>query len=472
MANFNLYQHQEIALGRCVCRNQLLAHDCGTGKTLTALTVIDYWRGLQGGAALVVCPLSIVRPAWCRDAERFMPHLKVANLWHPSGAKKRPAQIAQLNGNYDLYIANFETFKSLYKELCNKKFNVLVIDESSKMKSTGSAITSALLAMAGVQNRGNKFPVCTVPHRYALSATPAPNDYSEYWPQVKFVTGNNNTVFHKNFYAFRGYYFHAVQLGSTRVRLWKFRQNMEQDFRDAMTGYVHVVQKDDVLDLPPQVDEERHVTLSEKERVAYHTMERDFVLQFGDELVLAQNKLSEIMKLRQLSSGFCYNLDAVHQIQPVPSKLRELREVLDELGPRKCIIWANFRHELDLLAREIPHSVSLTGTQAERDTALRTFRDNQGALRLIANPQSAGHGLSFDNCSYAVYYSLHVSPELFKQSRDRIHGAYRGIPGKSAVYIYLLGEDTYDVAILKALRTSQSISTATLEYLKGKKNGL
>lgn len=458
----NLYQHQKdaIALGRN--HNVALFHDCGTGKTLTAIELIKHWKLKGEGPALVICPLSIIEAAWLVDIEKFASELDAVSLWDKKPAKRRK----RLAEDHDIYIANYETFKGLWHEMQAKDFKVLIIDESSKMKNPTSQITRALLAMAGVQTRakgGKKYGVCTIPHRYVLSGTPAPNDQSEYWAQIKFITGPGGKIFNDNFYAFRARYFYKQPIGRTGRNKWLFCRETQQELQEKIGTVAHVVAKEDAIDLPNQVHEIRDVILSPGERRAYDQLKSELVLQFASETVLASNALVEIMKLRQLSSGFIYGVEGTHVIGN--SKMTELLSLLEQIGRHQVIIWANFRYEIQLLLDTLPRSAALWSKTEERSIVIKNFQD--GYIQyLIANPLSAAHGLSFVNCNHAVYFSLNYSYELQKQSEDRIH---RIGTTKKVTYFHLLAKNTIDRTIHRIVRRKGDLSKEILGYLRGAK---
>lgn len=451
------HQVEGIEIGKKA--SQAFFWDCGTGKTFLGLHIIKHY--LPEGPALVVCPLSIIEAAWIEDCKKFTPELDIVSLWSKQPAKRKK----RLAEDHDIYVANFETLKYLYDDICAKGFSTLIVDESSKMKSPKSAITKALLSLAGVHFRGSPFKMKTViPHRYVLSGTPAPNDQSEYWSQIKFITGPGNECFNDNYYAFRGKYFSTIPIGQTGQKIFKFRKLMSKDFMDCMSPVCHVVSKEDAVDLPDQIHEIRKVYLGKDEQLAYDTMKDEFVLQFQNETILASSALVEIMKLRQLTSGLCYGDFEVHQTGK--SKLTELKGLLEEIGgDKQVIIWANFRHEIRMLLDELPGSQAIWGETTDRGAVIKDFQDGKYQY-LIANPQSAAHGLTFVNCQYAVYYSLNYSYELQKQSQDRIH---RIGQTKHATYYYLLADKTIDEVIYKAVGKKGDLSTGVLNYLRGEK---
>jgi len=456
-----LFKHQQKGVELSRKGPKAFFWDCGTGKTLTALNIIKEHKAKGFGPALVVCPLSIIDAAWIEDCKKFTPELGIISLW----SKKPQDRLQRLSVSADVFVCNYETFKSLWPAIQQKRFKVLIIDESSKMKCPTSQITRAILAMAGIKTRGKKgktYPAVTpIPYRYVMSGTPAPNDKSEYWSQCKFITGPGNFVFNDNFYAFRSRYFYSKPLGRTGVNLWFFKPDMETEFKDAIAQVANVVAKEDCLDLPDQVHEVRQVRLSDPERKAYNQLKNELVLRFKDETVLASNALTEVMKLRQLSSGFCYGEEGTHVTGT--SKLKELKALLEEIGDHQVIIWCNFKYEIQMLLDEFKgNSMALWSGTPDRDSAIKIFKD-RGYQYLIANPQSAAHGLTFTNCNYAVYFSMNYSYELQKQSEDRIH---RIGQHNKCTYYYLLAEQSVDKMIYDAVRRKGELSRNVLYYLK------
>ena len=329
-----LFKHQWNALEKAREGNLALFHDCGTGKTLTALSIVDHWRRVYEKrndkfSALVVCPLSIIEPAWIADCRKFMPHMSIVSLW----SRKPKERIKRLAGDCEIYAANFETFKSMFAAIQAKQFKVIIIDESSKIKSPKSQITRAALALAGIRSRSRKGAAFNsdyvIPHRYVLSGTPAPNDRSEYWAQMSFVAPGK--VFSTNFYSFRGRYFTARPLGRTGINLYSFTKEKDliDEFNCRMAPFADVVSKETAVDLPEQVYEVRGIRLSTAEQTAYQKFRRELVLKLANEEILATSSLVEVMKARQLTSGFCYGENGVHQVGT--SKLKELKGLLEEI---------------------------------------------------------------------------------------------------------------------------------------------
>ena len=459
------YAHQIEAIRRGREGSLALFHEPGCGKTFSALQLIRHHKlySMGGFKALVVCPLSIIESAWIEDCRKFTPELKAVSLH----CRKPEERLARLNGDADIHVINFEGFRGLYDALVAQRYHVLVVDESSKMKNPQSETAKALLTFAGIKAGRTKYKGdWTVPYRYVLSGTPAPNSLEEYWTQITFIAPRQ--AFPSSFYAFRGKFFEVgtgYAPGGRRFKKWTFREYMRQEFMDAMKPFAHIVRKADAVDLPEQIHEIRTVYLDHKEQAAYNAMRESMRIEYADKSAIALNAIGTIMKLRQITSGFAYCMDGVGEtgtIQIGKSKLAELKELLEELGAEQVIVWCNFQDEVEQLTAELKCPALWSGTK-DRDEVIEGFKAGRYQY-LVANPQTAGHGLTFTNCRYAVYYSLNYSYELWKQSMDRIHRIGQHWP---CTYYYLIAADTIDKVIYDVLHSKRDLSDAVLEYLKG-----
>jgi SNF2 family DNA or RNA helicase len=286
----------------------------------------------------------------------------------------------------------------------------------------------------------------------------------EYWAQIKFITGRGNAAFSDNFFAFRSFYFYSIPIGLTGQKIWKFRTYTKEDFMSRMQPYCDVVRKEDALDLPAQVHEIRKIHLNANERKAYDTMKNELVLYLENTPIVAQTALVEVMKLRQLTSGFAYSANGAKKISPVSSKFIELKMLLQELGRKQVIIWANFKEEIEQLLT-LDDSRALFSDTEDRSKDIADFKAGKFQYYII-HPQSGGHGLTFTNCNYSIYYSLCYSYELLKQSQDRIH---RIGQTDKCTYYYLLADKTIDEVIYRAITNKEKASNIVLEFLKNEK---
>jgi len=455
-----LYRHQKYGtvIGRK--KNTALFWDCGTGKTLTMLKIIEHHKDNGNLPVLIVCPLSVIEEVWINECNKYTPSISITSLW----SKKPKERIKKLAEDHDVYVINYAAFKNMYKAIIEKEFKVIIIDESSKLKNFKSQITKAVLTLAGIGPVRSKtgFTVqVPIPYRYVLSGTPAPNDESEYWGQIKFITGCGNKCFNDNYYKFRNKYCSQILLPGSQHVMYKFRQSMKSDLLKRMKPYVNVVRKD-VLNLPePLPPQIRKIKLSNKELKAYESLKNDYILEVdGSVEALALTKLTEIMKLRQITSGFCYSDDGVTK-KLGTSKLNELKNLLDEIGNNQVIIWYNFIAEANMISSSLKDCIVYDGNSQ----VIKDFKNGKFKC-LLLNVKSAAYGLTFNNCSYNIYYSLDYSYESHEQSKNRI---YRIGQKNNVVHYYLIADNTVDELIYRALINKWNKTQLAMEFFKNGK---
>ena len=96
-------------------------------------------------------------------------------------------------------------------------FEYVVVDESSKLKSTRSQISNTLLDYSQ-----------EVKYWYLLSATPAPNNESEYYIQMRTI---DQFIFPPVYSRFAEKYFNNISRSNLYMKL-VMRPEMRQQFKD------------------------------------------------------------------------------------------------------------------------------------------------------------------------------------------------------------------------------------------------
>jgi len=458
-----LMEHQRRAVELAMNTDRhLFAYDTGVGKTFIGIEIIKF----KAVKTLVVCPLSIITPAWFEDLDKFAPEIRKANLWKQKRRQLRFYRQEMMKSQ--VCIVNFEAFKSQLQYIEEGGFKMVLIDESSKIKNYKSQITKDITKYCD-----------NIEFVYLFSGTPAPNSELEYFPQTRII---NPLIHGKSYFRHRNKFFVNPGLGFK----WFLSGDRRIEFLDGLSKVMTVVKKEDVLDLPPRTFNKREVILSPKEKKAYKEMATQLVAEIEDEEITAYNAAVKIMKLRQVTAGFMFNEDGVPMFLGT-SKLKELLSLLEEIGANQVIIWTQFQYEafqiMDALAphqrmalkrgfkdyeqslHENPVCGLCNGTVSQdlKDLQVRLFKEGKFQY-MIAHPKSLGHGVTLTNTSYAIYNSLSYSSEEHKQSQDRI---YRKGQYNACTYYYLLAPGTIDPVIYSALRGKTKMENAVLSYIKG-----
>lgn len=403
--------------------------DCGTGKTLTALKAFEE---LKASTMLVVCPLSLINAAWIEDIKKFT-EFTFCNL----RTEKKPAQI---------YLINYESY-------AKKKVpaDIICLDESTKIKSYQSQITKCLMKDKNLYK-----------YRMVMSGTPAPNTPLEYWPQITFATGG---VLPESFYAFRNTYFHLqkgsqviskvhpLNLGNMYKKGFSYQMNpkKEPQFLEAISKVSFWATKKDCLDLPPQTFEKRDVYLSSSQMKIYKDMKRHMIAEIEGKFITANQALTKVMKLRQVTSGFLIDEKGEATDLADNSKFKVLLDTLEEIGNKQVIIFCQFHKEIELLKSKLK-AATLYALTKDRDDSITGFKSGKYQY-LIGHPRSMAHGLSFTNCDTMIFYSNDYSFEMRHQAINRIH---RATTTMRCTYIDLISKGTIDADILDCLNKKAS----------------
>lgn len=238
-------------------------------------------------------------------------------------------------------------------------------------------------------------------------------------------------------------------------------RNLER-LNKLMEPHMRRVLKKDCLDLPPKVYRNHYFELTPAQRVEYDEIRnnRTWVRPDGD--VDMFTALSVITKLQQITSGFIMVDGAAARFEDYKPRLDALREVVEDVDGQ-FIVWAVYREELLMIADELEElgvSQYHGGIKdKDREKAVDDFQS--GATRVfVANPATAGEGLTLTAASTVIYYSNNFSLQQRLQSEDRSHR--RGSIGSSVVYVDLVARGTIDGRIAAALQSKAGTARAVL----------
>lgn len=451
------HQKQCLAIARTTPRYGFFL-DTGTGKTVVGLSILAE----RPERYVIVCPQTIIKAAWLSDADKFYPGLRIlplcdhffskefyeglAKKWgvpHAMGLRKAPL-VEMLQSFADHYIVNPESFGRLDP----KQVNGLLLDESAVIKNGKANITKQIVDF--VEKHAKAV--------YLFSGLPAPNNEMEYFWQIRVL---DRSLLGSSFYKFRLWYFNAGYNNFS----FTLKPDMRQELTRRIACITHTVRKHECLDLPEKTYETRLIALSKEANAIYRKMLREQLLVLKDTTISAPHKLTALLKLRQVASGFIY--DEKHIVHHLHShKVDELEKLLYELGDKQVIIWVQFKPEVDMICRMLQKSKAtfVTACSDTKDIkeSIDAFAEGR-AQYIIAHPGTLRYGVTFTNCSYAVYYSVSYSYNDYYQSHDRI---YRMGQKNMCTFLFLTVDVPSEHAILGALDSKKDMSEVIQNLIK------
>jgi len=455
-----LYMHQQVAYHLLMCNPDFaLFMDMGTGKTVAVLTALD----ALGDRTLVVTRSALIYSAWLEDIEERFPWLLGSTIpWQGSKRKRKYEKQIRRGTNVRIILTNFDTYRNDWDFLRSCGCKILVVDESSILKDPKKKTATDKLRTPERLIRHARQP--EVERRIIMSGCPAPNSPLEYYQQVQFL---DPSVMGDSYYRFRLQWCHQTdRLG------YKYDMTTEKKNKmlDRISAISYVISKDECLDLPERTFTPVKMDMHEAQAKAYRQMLRDLIMQHEAGEIEAGRVVTQIMKLRQITSGFAYyreeeDIDDRKTAWIGSPKYKELENLLSDIGDEQAIIWRHFDEEGKRLAellgdKAVDYSPLKDG---EKPQALKDFKKGKYQY-LIAHPASLGHGVTLVNCRYAIYFSLSNSYEQYIQSIDRI---YRAGQKHNTQIFFLMCNKTIDEEIYyESLSGKQKMSNMGLNYLK------
>ncbi|GIW77975.1 MAG: DEAD/DEAH box helicase [Phycisphaerae bacterium] len=424
----------------------------GVGKTIGVLATISELKRQHGSCrTLILAPKSVLHNAWYRDSVHFE-NLNCVVVSGPS--VKRMELLAR--SDCDIFVMGYETFRIHYDQLSEMGFDLFVIDESSKIKNPKSLITKACVGFSDI-----------VPSIILLSGTPAPNSPIEYWPQMRCIS---KSIFGDNFFRFAYSYFVPKKRYISRrwvISGWDFKKGAQSEFFARLNSRAWFLSKEECLDLPEVQDITIDVELSPEEIAGYMKLLEEARLEASSPGMTPQKFLTSAIfsKLRQFVGG-----SVITDNGPVvvgDSKIRAFLDLIESIGDDPVVVWAEFRHELDRIQRELESVGKRVGridgstSLSDRNRFVQEFQENK-LDAMVCHPAAAGHGITLTAAAYAIYYSHGYSQEQYAQSRDRIH---RLGQTKPVVYYHLVCRGTPDEHAMEVLEKKADLSELVFKLL-------
>lgn len=457
-----LWGHQQLGVEIARVNDRYaFFYDTRTGKTRMSYQIM--YEALAAGKVkrcVVICPSTIIQD-WLSDAKQF-PQLKVVAYYGTPKQKEEalntPAHIVLWS--LEIAAKNIELIKSI-------KFDLCIVDESSKLKSHKAQISKAMLEYS-----------LTVQRWYLLSATPAPNGKHEYYIQMR-------TIDYYMFPAARSHfvqkYFNNFSRNPSYEKL-AIKQEMEKEFTNKVEQFAIYVDQS----VMPTAGKEWHpyeFKLDDVLFANYERMRKDMSLTVEDTDITVDMVGIMQRKLTQVASGFIMDTDAIN-LNKVNKKLGEpttsqevyrlsecrrtaLGVLLTSLGNESVVIWANYTEEFKMiyeLLGDRAHYIRGGCTTQEKEDFISDFRQKK-VQYLVCHPLSIGMGINLTVAHIAVYYSISDSWEAFKQSSERIAGHIMVQPNK-CIYYVLIAENTINLHTYNNVMNKKDASADFYQYLK------
>jgi hypothetical protein len=286
-------------------------------------------------------------------------------------------------------------------------FDVLIIDETSRLKDPSGKRARALARVAGRWRT-----------RWGLTGTPRPNSSRDLFMPAAIVT--NGALWGRAFLPWQKRHFRPRDpFGREWVALPGAEERIAADFGTvAMT-----VADEDMPDLPPLNVVVTPLKLPDAVMATYKKMARELFAEIEGRSIEAASPLIATGKLAQLANGFLYAEGTDDLVHVHDLKIDWMRELVESLDGEPLLIAYEFIEDLRAIRRAFGPVPALGGPTPAREATQLVTAWNAGTLPLLAfHPASAGHGLNLQHGgSRMAWLSPSWSAELTEQAIARIY---------------------------------------------------
>lgn len=394
----------EAAEGRAI-----LGDEMGTGKTVEALAWM-HTKGSKLKHVLIVAPANVIYK-WKDEVDKWLG-------WSAEvvGKIKSAFPITRI------YIMSYAIMRERYQKLEKTHFDLIIFDESHKLKDRKSS-----------QTRAAKRIIAGVPYVLMLTGTPFLNRPNELFTPLNMLRPKD----WPEFFAFAHRYCAAIKgdMG------WDFSgSSNEEELRERLKFTMIRRLKVDVLDQLPDLVRAR-IPVKIVNKSEYNNKKRETLAG-----LTVSNALTRLNKLRQVVGR-----------GKVPAALTWVENFLVESPDQKLVIYVHHIAIVESLAASLTkHGVAiLQGSVSAKDRAsiIKRFQESKKP-RILVMSSAGSEGIDLWRANHILFVEREWSPAAEEQAEARLHR----LGQKNAVTAwYLVAQDTLDMHMDAVIETKRKV---------------
>lgn len=213
--------------------------------------------------------------------------------------------------------------------------------------------------------------------------------------------------------------------GHTYDKIVKY-QNLDE-LRERIAKWTSVVLRSDLEDMPPLIQTERPVVMTDKCRVTYLEMVARHLAEVGDDQVVVRDAGPRMMKLQQILHGYVMDTEnnRILDIDPDASIYEAAIDEIEGTLPGKSLVWCRYKADIARLKKKLGKRfgevVEFHGnlTTAARTTNRIRFNTDPKVGVCIGTPDTGGEGLDFSGADAVIFFSIPPNARMIAQAQER-----------------------------------------------------
>lgn len=438
------FEHQIESFNYALTHNKfLLGDEQGLGKTKQALD-IAVARKHKMRHCLIVCGVNNLKWNWYKEVEihtNEKAHILGSRINRKGktvigSSAERLADLKQIHDEYFL-ITNIETLRdksiqSQIKKMCSDGIiGMTIIDEIHKCKNSQS-------------KQGKAIHCCCSYYRLALTGTPLMNNPVDLYNVLKWLEVENHSLtYFKNLYCEMGGF------GGYEIIGYKNLDQLENSLNKNMLRR----RKEEVLDLPPKIYTDELLDLDSSQDKLYRDVTNQ-IIEDIDRIVLLPNPLTELIRLRQVTSN--PNILTSKNITNV--KYDRILDILESTTDKVIIFsnWTKVINPLYIKLSSLGYNPALvTGESKDPILEMNKFQSDNTCKVILGTTPALGTGYTLTAANTVIFIDEPWSKAIKDQAEDRCHRI--GTKGTVNI-ITLICKDTIDERIHQIIKDKGELS--------------
>ena len=428
----------------------ILADDMGLGKTIQAIAA----AAQKANQHILIITLNGLQNNWKAEIQDLLGQGQDIEVY--DGKK--------VIGDVRWTIIHYEAarIKRNADVLCNRKWDVLIVDEAHRCKShktrtkNGNSTNYGIVSKLAYRSR----------EVYLLTGTPMRENPADVWALLHFIDSKKYSSFWRwipTYVTYEQTYFGKKATGYQNLDL--LSQELSQ--------YMIRRRKSDVIkDLPPKRIHTIKCDMKKRQSEMYAQMLNEYVAEVEkDVFVTAPAEVSRLMRLRQIATDAnCLSEEGFSTVVP-SGKIETLEAMVHEIcveQNEKVVVFSNWARVVKSVERALGKygCVTYTGDtpKAERDRIVKQFQNDPETRVFIATIGAAGTGLTLTAASKMIFTDRAWTPDDNAQAEDRIYARMNDIHGAD---IYkLITADTVDETIEAYINDKEATVDTVISNIK------
>lgn len=426
------FQALDLGYGAAILREHggfYLGWERGMGKTIGSMCLAE---GLDTKYVLAVVPNTAKVPVWQPELEAYVGSRYDHIFVLPNQKKRREwvldrVQTAKQEGKSCILVVHYESLAIIAGKSGRGwdkygEWDLIVADEVHRIKNPKAKMTRAL----------KKIPTRM---KLGLSGSIIQNHAEELFSPLQWLYPER---YKSKWRDWNDRYLDYVEGGYSKVFVGILPDKLDE--LRAELGVIMVYRrKEDELDLPERIDEDRFVELTAGQRKVYDELVGTCMAQLDSgEFVAADDGLPMLIKLRQVATG----LDLLAEDVADSSKLDVAVEMIEDNPDEQFVVFSWFKAACTALQERLGEGVVVTGDvrQEHRDPLIDKFKSGEERV-LICTISTMGESQNFQNANNAIFLDRSWNPSDNTQAEDRI---YRMGQENKVTITHLIAKDTVD----------------------------